>query len=88
MAEGNCFRIVGGWFDNRLIYNGSSLGFLYGEYFPVRKSSVRSRKFVVFRFVSIVKRSPSFLKWLTMSLRARSAVLPDIPRRTANPSSR
>ena len=45
MDLGSCFTIAGGWFERRLMYKGSSLGFLYGLYVPSVKSSVMSKKF-------------------------------------------
>ena len=49
MAVGNCLAMLGGWFECLLMYNGSSLGFLYGLCF-----ALISRKF---KFTSVIFRS-------------------------------
>ena len=54
MDEGSCFTIAGGWFERRLIYKGSSLGFQYDLYVPSVKSSVMSKKFIRLRFAVAV----------------------------------
>ena len=54
IGEGNCRVIEGGWLDKRLIYSGSSFGFLYGLYVPLVKSNVMSMKFTFIRFACTV----------------------------------
>jgi hypothetical protein len=40
IAVGNCLVMLGGWFECLLMYNGSSLGFLYGLCFALIRSIV------------------------------------------------
>jgi hypothetical protein len=35
IAVGNCLVMLGGWFECLLMYNGSSLGYLYGLCFAL-----------------------------------------------------
>ena len=89
MDEGSCFTIAGGWFKRRLMYKGSSLGFLYGLYAPSVKSSVMSRKFTRLRFAVAVIFSPNLLKVNSIScFLALSASLPDVVLMAARLSSR
>ena len=88
MDEGSCFTIAGGWFERRLMYKGSSLGFLYGLYVPSVKSSVMSKKFIRLRFAVAVIFSPNLLKVSISCFLALSASLPDVVLMAARPSSR
>ena len=54
IAVGNCLVMLGGWFECLLMYNGSSLGFLYGLCFALIRSKVTSKKFATFNFTSAV----------------------------------
>ena len=54
IAVGNCLVMLGGWFECLLMYNGSSLGFLYGLCFALFRSKVKSKKFTTFKFTSAV----------------------------------
>jgi multisubunit Na+/H+ antiporter MnhE subunit len=54
IAVGNCLVMLGGWFECLLIYNGSSLGFLYGLCFALFRSKVTSKKFTTFKYTSAV----------------------------------
>jgi hypothetical protein len=49
-----CLWILEGWFGCLSMYNGSSLGFLYGLYFPLLRSKVTSKKFTTRKFASAV----------------------------------
>ena len=51
---GYCLVMLGGWFECLLMYNGSSLGFLYGLCFALFRSKVTSKKFTTFKFTSAV----------------------------------
>ena len=84
MDEGSCFTIAGGWFERRLMYKGSSLGFLYGLYVPSVKSSVMSKKFTRLRFAVAVIFSPKLLKVSISCFLALSASLPDVVLTTQN----
>jgi hypothetical protein len=53
-SVGNCLVMLGGWFECLLMYNGSSLGFLYGLCFALFRSKVTSKKFTTFKFTSAV----------------------------------
>ena len=88
MDLGSCFTIAGGWFERRLMYKGSSLGFLYGLYVPSVKSSVMSKKFTRLRFAVAVIFSPNLLKVSISCFLALSASLPDVVLMAARPSSR
>ena len=50
IAVGNCLVMLGGWFECLLMYNGSSLGFLYCLCFALIRSKVTSKKFTTFVF--------------------------------------
>jgi hypothetical protein len=54
IAVGNCLVMLGAWFECLLMYNGSSLGFLYGLCFALFRSKVTSKKFTTFKFTSAV----------------------------------
>ena len=58
---GNSVIIHGGWFDFVLIYSGVSFSLWYGEYFPVLRFKVVSKKSVIFRLPSMVIFNPSDL---------------------------
>ena len=88
MDEGSWFTIAGGWLERRLMYRGSSLGFLYGLYVPSVKSSVTSKKFTRLRFAVAVIFSPNLLKVSISCFLALSANLPDVVLMAARPSSR
>ena len=49
---GNWLIICGGWFEDLLIYNNKSFGFLYGLYVPLFKLNVMSKKSTILRLVS------------------------------------
>ena len=85
---GSCRVMEGGWFDNLLMYSGSSLGFRYGLYLPFDRSSVRSRKFTHLMFVWAVILRPKLSKMVVNSFLALSASLSDVVLRAAKPSSR
>jgi hypothetical protein len=46
--------MLGRWFECLFVYNGSSLGFLSGLYFPLLRSEVTSKKFSTRKFSSAV----------------------------------
>jgi hypothetical protein len=50
----NCLVMLSGWFECLLMYNGSSLGFLYGLRFALFRSKLTSKKFTTFKFTSAV----------------------------------
>ena len=77
MDEGSCFTIAGGWFERRLMYKGSSLGFLYALHVPSVKSSVMS-KFIRLRFTVAVIFSTNLLKVSISYFLALSAGLSDV----------
>jgi hypothetical protein len=54
LAVGNCLVMLGGWLGGVLMYNGSSLGFLYGLCFALFRSKVTSKKFTTSKFTSAV----------------------------------
>ena len=54
IAVGNYLVMLGGWFECLLMYNGSSLGFLYGLCFALIMSKVTSKIFTTFNFTSAV----------------------------------
>ena len=43
---GNWMMICGGWFEDLLIYNNKSLGFLFGQYVPLFKVNEVSKKVI------------------------------------------
>ena len=49
---GNWLIISGGWFEDLLIYNNKSFGFLYGLYVPLFKLNVVAKKSATLRLVS------------------------------------
>ena len=49
---GNWLIICGGWFEDLLVYNNKSLGFLYGLYVLLFKLNVMSKKSTISRLVS------------------------------------
>ena len=65
---------------------GVLLGFRYGLYVPVRRSSVRSRKFTTFLLASISNLSLLFANILHSSFLMISVCL-GVALQTANPSS-
>ena len=44
--------IFGNWFEDLLVYNNKSFGFLYGLYVPLFKLNVMSKKSTILRLVS------------------------------------
>ena len=63
---GNWLIICGGWFEDLLIYNNKSFGFLYGLYVPLFKLKVLSKKSTILRLVSRSMAKPMSLNVLTM----------------------
>ena len=73
---GNCFVMFGGWLESLFMYNGSSLGFLKGLYFPLLRSKVTSKKFTVRKFPSAVIFNPNSSKIWWSSFLVLSAKRP------------
>ena len=88
MNEGSWFTTAGGWLYRRLMYRGSSFGFLYGLYVLSVKSSVMSKRYTRLRFAVAVIFSPNLLKVSISCFLALSANMPDVVLMAANPSSR
>ena len=61
---GNWLIICGGWFEDLLIYNNKSFGFLYGLYVPLFKLNVMSKKSTILRLVSTSMAKPMSLNVL------------------------
>ena len=70
---GNWLIICGGWFEDLLIYNNKSFGFLYGLYVPLFKLNVVSKKSKVLRLVSTSMAKPMSLNVLIIFLLFRSS---------------
>ena len=73
---GDWLIICGGWFEDLLIYNNKSFGFLYGLYVPLFKLKVVSKKSTILRLISKSMAKPVFLSVLIIFLRIRSIYWP------------
>ena len=78
MDEVSWLTTASGWLDRRLMYDGSSLGCLYGLYVRSVKSSVTSKTFTRLRFAVAVTFSPNLLKVSIRYYLTLSANLPDV----------
>ena len=87
IAVGNCLVMLGGWFECLLMYNGSSLGFLYGLCFALIRSKVTSKKFTTFIFTSAVIFRSNCSKILCSSFLVLSSKRADLLFIIAKPSS-
>ena len=65
---GNWLITCGGWFEDLLIYNNKSFGFLYGLYVPLFKLNVMSKKSTILRLVSTSIAKPISLNILIIFL--------------------
>ena len=69
---GNWLIICGGWFEDLLIYNNKSFGFLYRLCVPLFKLNVMSKKSTILRLVSTSMEKTISLNILITFLRIRS----------------
>ena len=79
--------MLGGWLEYLFMYSGLSLGFLYGLYFPLLKSKVRSKKFTMREFHSAAIFRSNSSKILWSSILVLSAKRADLLFLRAKPSS-
>ena len=84
---GNWLIICGGWFEDLLIYNNKSFGFLYGLYVPLFKLNVVAKKSTTLRLVSTSMAKPMSLNVLIIFLCIRSICWPFTFRNISSPSS-
>ena len=73
---GNWLIICVGWFEDLLIYNNKSFGFLDGLYLPLFKLNVVFKKLTILRLVSTSMAKPMSLNVLIIFLRIRSICWP------------
>ena len=79
--------ICSGWFEDLLICNNKSFGFLYGLHVPLFKLNVMSKKATILRLVSTSMAKPMSLNVLIIFLRIRSICWPFTFRNMSSPSS-
>ena len=84
---GNRLKICVGWFEDLLIYNNKSFGFLYSLYVPLLKLNVMSKKSTILRLVSTSIAKPISLNILIIFLRIRSICWPFTFRNMSSQSS-
>ena len=84
---GNWLIICGGWFEDLLIYNNKSFGFLNGLYVPLFKSNVMSKKSTILRLVSTSIVKPTSLNILIIFLSIWSICWPFTFRNMSSPPS-
>ena len=84
---GNCLITCHGWFDEVLMYNNLSFGFLYGWYVPLLRFNVMPRKFTSFNFVWISFLKPSSLNSFIIFFLFRLVCCPLWFLKMINPSS-